>query len=130
MKITHINPDTLHGNPAFSQVVSVEGNGRLIYVGGQNAVNARGEVVGTDLASQTEQALANLLSALDAAGATQADVVKLSIHIVAGHDLSQAFAVSRRVWGQHPCAITVLVVAGLANPAFLIEIEAVAAIAA
>lgn len=88
------------------------------------------QIVGNDLATQTAQALQNVASALEAAGATKSDVVRLAIHVVSGHPLQEAFAASQRVWGQHPCAMTVLVVAGLANPAFLIEIEAMAAVAA
>lgn len=130
MKITHINPETMHRNPAFTQVVTVEGDARLVFVGGQNAVDAKGQIVGEDLATQTAQALKNVASALEAAGARKSDVVRLSIYVVSGQNLQEAFAVSRQVWGQHPCALTVLVVAGLANPAFLIEIEAVAAVAA
>lgn len=130
MKITHINPETMHRNPAFTQVVTVEGDARLVFVGGQNAVDAKGQIVGEDLATQTAQALKNVASALEAAGARKSDVVRLSIYVVSGQNLQEAFAVSRQVWGQHPCALTVLVVAGLANPAFLIEIEAMAAVAA
>lgn len=128
MKITHINPPELHANPAFSQVVTVEGVGRTIIVGGQNAVNAAGEIVGAELATQTEQALSNVILALRAAGATQSDVVRMIIYIVQGHNIGEAFQAAQKVWGRHPTAISVLQVAGLANPRFLIEIEATAMI--
>jgi len=50
--ITHVNPEAMHSNPAFSQAVVVEGAARTIYVGGQNAVDADGRVVGAgDLAA-------------------------------------------------------------------------------
>jgi enamine deaminase RidA (YjgF/YER057c/UK114 family) len=45
MKITHINPEGMHKNPAFSQAVVAEG-GKTIYIGGQNGVGADGTVVG------------------------------------------------------------------------------------
>jgi 2-iminobutanoate/2-iminopropanoate deaminase len=128
MKIIHLNPDALFKNPAFSQAVSVEGAGKLIYVGGQNAVSADGKIVGDDLATQTEQALKNVLTALKAAGAAQEDVMKLTVYVLQGQPIQQAFAAAQRVWGRHPTAISVLVVAGLANPQFLVEIEAIAAV--
>jgi enamine deaminase RidA (YjgF/YER057c/UK114 family) len=128
MKIEHLNPDGMHKNPAFSQAVTVEGPAKLVIVGGQNAVDAAGNIVGDDLGTQTEQALRNVLAALEAAGATQQDVVRLGIYIVQGQDVAEGYAAAQRVWGTHATAITALFVAGLAHPQFLVEIEALAAI--
>jgi len=128
MKLSHLNPDSLHNNPAFTQAVTVEGPAKLIYVGGQNAVSVDGTIVGADLESQTAKALENVLAALAAAGATQEHVVKLTIYIVHGHAVAEAFTAAQRVWGRHATAITVLLVAGLANRQFLVEIEAIAAV--
>ncbi len=128
MKLTHLNPDTLHKNPAFSQGVSVEGPAKTIYVGGQNAIGVDGKVVGADLATQTEQAFKNVLAVLAAAGATQENVVKLTVHIVHDGAIEQAFGAAQRAWGRHATAISVLKVAALANPQFLVEIEAIAAV--
>ncbi len=128
MEITHHNPDTLISNPAFSQAVSVEGAGRLVFVGGQNGVRADGRLAGEDLGSQTEQALENVLEALKAAGASQKDVVRLGIYIVEGQDPGMGFAASQKVWGMHPTAITVLTVSGLGPPGAVVEIEAIAAV--
>jgi enamine deaminase RidA (YjgF/YER057c/UK114 family) len=128
MKIEHHNPDTLHRNPAFTQVVTVSGADALVFVGGQNGVDAAGKIVGDTLAAQTEQALRNVLAALAAVNASPEHVVRLAIYLVQGHDAREAFGAAQRVWGMHPTAITVLSVAALANPAFLVEIEATAAI--
>ncbi|MEZ4671983.1 MAG: RidA family protein [Anaerolineae bacterium] len=128
MSMTRLNPDTLHKNPAFTQVMVVENPSKHIFVGGQNGVNAKGELVGVDIASQTEQALKNVLAALEAAGATMASVVKLTIYVAQGYSLQEGFAAAQRVLGTNipPPTISVIVVAGLANPQFLIEIEAMA----
>src|SRR4051794_5491676 len=91
MKISHLNPDNLHKNPAYTQAVTVEGAAKMVYVGGQNAIDADGNVVGDDLETQTEQALKNVLAALAAAGATQENVVKLTIYVVQGGDIRLAF---------------------------------------
>jgi enamine deaminase RidA (YjgF/YER057c/UK114 family) len=128
MNVEHLNPDGLHRNPAFSQVVTVEGPCRTIYIGGQNAVDATGAIVGDEVGEQTRQALRNLEIALAGAGATLADIVTWRVSVVAGQPLGAAFAAAQEAWGRRPDppAISVLVVAGLANPRFLVEIEAVA----
>ena len=41
----HINPEGLIKNPAFSQIITTEGNGKTIYIGGQNAVNEKREIL-------------------------------------------------------------------------------------
>jgi enamine deaminase RidA (YjgF/YER057c/UK114 family) len=87
-------------------------------------------MAGDDFGAQTERAFLNVLEALKAAGASQQNVVKLTINIVQGHDINLGFAAAQNVWGMHPTAISVLIVAGLANPQALVEIDAVAAIEA
>lgn len=128
MQITHLNPDTLHRNPAFSQGVVVDQPGRLIVVGGQNGTDANGAIVAGGLGAQTRQALKNVLEVLKAAGATQEHVIKLTILIVAGQSIQEGFAASQEVWGRQPTAITAAFVAALARPDALVEIEALAAL--
>lgn len=130
MTITRLNPDTLHKNPAFTQVAVIDPGATLIYVGGQNAVNADGEIVGQDLATQTVQAMNNVVAALEAAGATLEDVFRMTIYIVQGQPLQEGFAASQQftALSTHPPTISGIFVAALAHPDFLVEIEAVAAI--
>jgi enamine deaminase RidA (YjgF/YER057c/UK114 family) len=130
--LQHLNPDGLHKNPAFSQAVVVSGSARTIYVGGQNAVDVSGNIVGKgDLRAQTEQALHNLQTALDAGGAGLEQVVKWNIYVVQGQSVQAGLEAFQKVWGQrsNPPAISVLFVAALAHPDFLVEIDAVAVIA-
>ena len=128
MKITHINPDTMHKNPAFSQAIVVSGPSQTIYVGGQNGVGKDGKLVSEDFATQTEQALKNVLTALEAAGATQENVVKLTIYVAQGQNIQEGFAASQRVWGMHPTTISVPTVSSLAFPGALVEIDAIAVV--
>lgn len=124
--ITHLNPDDLHKNPAFSQGTIVE-TGRLLFVGGQNGTDAEGKIEG-DALRQSKQALRNVLSVLNAAGATQADVARLGIYLTMDVDIYAAYEASNEVWGDYPTAITVLRVAALGRPEAKVEIEAVAAL--
>jgi enamine deaminase RidA (YjgF/YER057c/UK114 family) len=131
--IQHLNPETLHSNPAYSQGVLVTGQVRTIYVGGQNAVDKTGAVVGkNDLGRQTEVALQNVRAVLAAGGASFANVIKWNIHVVAGPPLEQAFAAYQRLIaggaGAQPGVVTATRVAGLAVPDCLIEIDAIAVV--
>lgn len=125
----HINPDGLIKNPAFSQLITTQGNGKTIYIGGQNAVNQHEEIIGKgDISVQTEQIMKNLDIALKAAGAGFEHLIKLGIYVVQGQDAYSAFQVSQQFLGQnqHPPTISVLFVSGLVHPEFLLEIDAIA----
>jgi hypothetical protein len=54
-KIEHINPEGLSKNPAFSQIITTQGNGKTIYIGGQDAVNSNGEIIGKGETLQHKQ---------------------------------------------------------------------------
>ena len=128
-KIEYINPDGLLKNPAFSQIITTQGNGKTVYIGGQNAVNPNEEIVGKgDIAQQTEQIMKNLETALKAVDARFENLIKLGVYIVQGQDAYTAFQVSQKFLGQNPNppTISVLFVSGLVNPEFLLEIEAIA----
>jgi enamine deaminase RidA (YjgF/YER057c/UK114 family) len=126
MPLTHLNPETLHRNPAFSQGVLIEPPGALVIVGGQNGTDGSGAIVPGGLREQTAQALRNVLAVLAAGGCTQEHVARMIIHVVAPADIGQGFAAAQEVWGRHPTAITVLQVAALGRPEALVEIDALA----
>ena len=128
-QVQYINPEGLSKNPAFSQIVTTQGRGKTIYIGGQDAVNAQGEVVGKgDIGEQTEQVMKNLQTALMACGATFDNLIKLSIYIVQGQDIRRGFQASQKYLGtlKNPPAISGLFVAALANPNYLVEVDAIA----
>ena len=127
MNIKHINPDTLHKNPAFSQGVLTEG-GKTLYIGGQNGFLADGKLVGSDLASQTEQVYKNILEVLKAVGGSQENVVKMTIYIV--KNIQDGFAAAQKVWGKFPTAISVVSVESLGAPGVgvLLEVDAIAVV--
>lgn len=129
MSVTFLNPEGLHSNPAYSQAVSVSRPAKTVYVGGQNAVDEGGNVIGKgNLAAQVEQILHNLELALKGAGAEPQHVIKWTIYVKQGEDVRTGFSAFERVWGkpESPPIITVLFVSGLANPDFLAELEAIA----
>jgi enamine deaminase RidA (YjgF/YER057c/UK114 family) len=130
-RVEFLDPDGLPRNPAFSNVAVVSGSVRTIYIGGQDAVDAEGRIVGIgDIAAQTEQVLHNLRTALAAAGAGPEHVVKWNVFIVEGQDFRVGYAAFQRVWGDRPDppVITAAVVKGLAHPDFLLEMDAIAVV--
>lgn len=127
--IKYVNPEGLMQSQAFSQVVTTEGKGKTIYIGGQNAVNVNHEIVGKgDIRMQTDQVMQNIEVALAACGATFNNIVKLNIYIVQGQDVTGAYQASQKymVKATHPPVVTALFVSALGNPEYLIEIEATA----
>ena len=126
MTITHINPATLHKNPAFSQATLVEG-GRTLYIGEQNGTDAEGAIAG-DFGAQTRRALQNVLAILADVGVDQTAVAKLTIYMKQGESIQDGFAASGEVWGQHATAITVMQVPEFGRPEALVGIEAIAVV--
>ena len=133
MSIERLNPTGLHSSPAYSQGIALPASARIVLVGGQNGVDAEGQIVGKgDIAAQTAQALANLAMVLEAAGAKPENLVSLSIYVVGDTGLQPAFGAWMAFWAGRgaPPVVTAVRVLGLANPDFLIEIEGQAAVEA
>lgn len=127
------NPPALGPTKGWSHAVSHTG-GRTIYVSGQGPSNERGEVVGKgDIKAQAQQTFENLKTALAAAGATFSDVVKMGIYVVGLK--SEYVPAIREVRAQFvnmasPPASTLVGVTALVGLDWLIEIEAIAVVAA
>ncbi|HET9906540.1 MAG TPA: RidA family protein [Anaerolineales bacterium] len=130
-QVQHINPDGLNKNPAFTNVIAVTGPAKTIYIGGQDSINASGEIVAKgDIKGQTEQVLKNIQTALDAAGAGLEHIVKWNILVVQGQPIQPGLEAFQKVWGNrpNPPTITMAFVASLANPDFLVEMDAIAVV--
>lgn len=122
------NPAGLSVPTGYSHVVSAKG-GRTIYVSGQVAFDAQGQIVGKgDLAAQTRQVFANLEIALKAAGATFDDVVKTNYYMLDASQVQVVRDIRGRYFTKGLPASTLVEVRRLANPDWLIEIEVVAVV--
>ena len=122
-------PKGLFQNPAFSQVVVASGT-RTIYISGQVSIDEHGALIGAgDLAAQTTQVMRNVGLALAAAGADFSQVVNITTYVVdylPQHRAIIGKARSPFFAGGAPPASTLVGVAALAMPGWLIEIEAIA----
>ena len=126
------SPATLPPPTGYSHVAKVN-RGTLVYIAGQVSSDASGALVGEgNFEAQVEQVFKNVKLALEAAGATMADIVKLNSYLVAEvsqDDLPKMRAIRDRYLNKEkPPASTLVVVSRLARPGWLIEIEVVAAI--
>jgi enamine deaminase RidA (YjgF/YER057c/UK114 family) len=122
------NPATVHA-PAgkYSHGVEAPAGARLLYVSGQVGAKPDGTTAASD-AAQCEQAWANVKSVLAAGGMGVEDIIKLNAYVTRA-DLIPVYRAARdkAVGNAPPPASTLVVVASLANPSWIVEIECVAA---
>ena len=123
------NPPTLSTPRGYTHVVTATG-GKMVFIAGQVAWDAKGEIVGKgDLRAQATQVYENLKAALAAAGATFTDVVKMNTYIVnfKAADLPVIREVRAKYFLQENLPASTLVgVQALAVDGLLIEIEVIA----
>jgi reactive intermediate/imine deaminase len=133
MRTTRFNPQTI-APPigGYSHVVRVEtGDAAWIHVSGQIALDPEGELVGPgDLAAQTRQVFENLARALEAAGATFDDVVKIQTYLTTLDGLAAMREVRARYLPAEPPASTAVRISELLFPGALIEVDVVAVVPA
>ena len=125
MSLERIQPTGLSRPANFSQVIRA---GNTVYISGQTATDERGEVVGSDITTQATQVFENLKAALGSVGATFADVAKITILITDARFRDAVVDVRRRYAVDALPTSTLMVVAGLADPRYLVEIEAIAVV--
>lgn len=130
-KVEHKNPEGMFSSKAFSQAITVSGKAKTIYIGGQNGVDAQGDLVGAgDFELQTKQALQNVATILASENASFADLVKLNIYLQSGCDPRVGYKAFLEVAGslEKPPLVTVLFVSEFARPSCLVEIDGIAVI--
>lgn len=128
MTLELVNPQDLPTPKSYTQVVAATGS-RLVFVSGQVAEDADGNLVGHgDLGAQARQAFANLGRALTAAGARPDQVARITIYVVQHRPeyLPPIREARIALFGEHKPADTFLGVETLAEPGYLIEVEAIA----
>jgi len=128
MTLELIDPEDLPTPASYTQVVAARGS-RMVFVAGQVADDADGNLMARgDLAAQARRAFANVGRALSAAGARPTDVARITIYVV-GHRpeyLDDISAARIAVFGDHKPADTIVGVETLAEPGYLIEVDAIA----
>ena len=130
MPVNLIRSDSLYAGVPYAYAAT-SAPGSLIFTAGACPLDDNGQVVGVgDVRAQTGLAVANLRTALAAAGATFDDVLKTTVFVASAQqaDLVAAWEIVEAAFGDHDAPSTLLGVAALGYPDQLVEIEAVAAI--
>lgn len=124
------SPGTLAPAVGYSHIAEVTG-GRMILLAGQVAFNATRTLVGRgDFRAQAQQVFENIQTALAAVGADFSHVVKLNIYLVDRDNLPVLREVRDRfVNTAAPPTSTLVVVSGLAQEEFLLDVEVIASLA-
>lgn len=131
MSIERINPSSLPPPSGFAHAVIATG-GRIVFLAGQTAQDASGAIVGDTVAAQFEQALSNLLTALDAAGGRPTDLASLTVYAVDLADYrahgKEIGAIWRRLAGRNYPAMAAVGVSRLWDASALVEVQGFAVI--
>jgi 2-iminobutanoate/2-iminopropanoate deaminase len=124
-----ISPVSMHRPNGYSHMARVK-RGTPVFIAGQVALDTSGHLVGPgDFRAQTQQVFENLNSAVDAAGGTFSNIVKLNVYVTDRVRLAEYREVRDKfIDVQNPPTSTAVQVAALFRPEFLIEIEAVAVV--
>jgi enamine deaminase RidA (YjgF/YER057c/UK114 family) len=126
MPIERLQPSDLPESPLYSHVVRV---GNLVFIAGQVAQDASGQIVGVgDFTAQATQVFENLKKALATVGGDLTNLVKVTIYVTDARFRDPLREVNLRYVPTEKPVSTLLVVAALARPECLIEIDAVAAV--
>jgi enamine deaminase RidA (YjgF/YER057c/UK114 family) len=131
VSIERVNPPSLAAPSGFAHAVVATGS-RVVFLAGQTALDASGQIVGDTVTEQFELALSNLLTALAAAGGAPADLASLTVYAVDLADYRERGreigAVWRRLAGRDYPAMAAVGVSRLWDAAALIEVQGQAVI--
>lgn len=118
------NPDTIHAPLGrYVHQIEVTGETRMLFLAGQIGIRPDGSVP-DDAVEQLGVALENILRNLEAAGFEASDITKLTTYVVGEMDPAGRRAQLDRLLGAHVPTSTLLFVAGLASPAYKVEVDA------
>ena len=113
----------------FSQAISVEAKGRLVFISGMTARRADGTIAGIgDIEAQTRQVCENIKSAVEAAGGTMDDICRVDVYVRNMEHFEKIHKVRREYFRSPPPASTMVEVTKMTSPEYLIEINAIAVV--
>lgn len=127
MMLTFLNPETVHAPLGlYSHSVTVPEGTTLVFVSGQVGVRPDGSTPQT-IDEQADQVFSNIVALLSAHGLAATDIIKVTTFMVQGHDGQAVRHARLKHLGAHRPASTAVYVSQLVDPAWFVEVEAVAA---
>lgn len=128
-KIEKIAAKSVFDPPAYSQAIKVTGAETIVFISGQVDYDAKGSPGHPgDFAGQARATLAALKAQVEAAGGTIANIVKLNTYLIDLRHRTELAQIREEFFGKRAPASTLVGVTALAQPGWLIEIEAIAVI--
>lgn len=114
-------------NGHFSQATTIEASGKLVFISGMTARRRDGTIAGIgDIEAQTRQVCENVKAAVEAAGGTLDDVVRVDVYVRNMEHFPIIHQVRREYFKEPVPASTMVEVAKMTSPDYLIEITAIA----
>ena len=126
--VRHSNPSGMAQPTAYSQVVEVNGPHRLVFIAGQTGVDASGKAA-KEFRAQAAQAFENIKTALASVGGSMDNVVRLVTYLTDIEQNADAYREVRAAFFANKTALpasTLLQITRLADPSYLIEVDATA----
>jgi enamine deaminase RidA (YjgF/YER057c/UK114 family) len=128
-KIERIAAKSVFDPPAYTQTIKVTGAQSVVFISGQVAYDERGQPGHPgDFAAQARATYAALKAQVEAAGGTVANIVKLNTYLVDIRHRSELATIREEFLGKKAPASTLVGVTALAQPGWLIEVEAIAVV--
>lgn len=114
-------------NGHFAQAVVAEATGRMLFISGMTARNAEGGVTGAgDVAAQTRQVCENVQAAVEEAGGTMDDIVRVDVYVTDMRHFDAIHEVRREFFTGTPPASTMVEISKFSRPGYEIEMNAIA----
>ncbi|MBV9596787.1 MAG: RidA family protein [Chloroflexi bacterium] len=127
MDVEMLQPKGVFQSPAYAQAARI---GDTLFIAGQTPRNIDGSTAAPgDIRGQAEKVFENLEAVLNSCGSSLDRVAKLTVYMTSYEYRTAISEVRARVFASvgRPCASTTVVVSGLMNPEWMVEIEAIAA---
>lgn len=130
MPLTLINPESLGAPSGYTHGLLADANGKLLFISGQVGWDEKQKIVSDDFVEQFDRALANVMTVVQAAGATPVHIVRLVIYVTDKFEYRthtrEVGERYRKHMGKHFPAMVLVEVAGLLEDGAKVEIEGMA----
>lgn len=127
MKQQITSPELRQPNGHFAQAIAVQATGRMVFISGMTARAKDGSITGIgDIKAQTRQVCENLRAAVEEAGGTLEDICRVDVYVRNIEQFEAIHQVRREFFTGTPPASTMVEVAKMVSPDYLIEINAIA----
>jgi len=127
MKQQIISEKIRQPNGHFSQATVIEARGKLVFISGMTSRRPDGSIAGIgDVEEQTKQVCENIKAAVEAAGGTMDDIVRVDVYVRNMEHFEKIHKVRREYFKAPAPASTMVEITKMTSPEYLIEINAIA----